>query len=130
MRPANTLLAATLALTVASGPALAETYNYACKVDRTPPNNGVHVYSLKIDTKAKTMTCRGTTFRNMKDWADDRSGETCAKYCFEATHPKHRDITMRIDTATQGGAYLKVEATKPGDDGILEEADCDMIREK
>jgi hypothetical protein len=119
----KTILTATAIAFLATS-ALAETYNYACQVDNTPPNNGVHLYALKIDTKAKTLTWQGKTFKNLK--TSDTAGwkvEDCAKYCFEAT--SSNGAIAFVSTATQGVASLSIEYKK-GPGGI--EFDCEMVR--
>jgi hypothetical protein len=121
MKMTKTLLAAA-ALALFATSVQAEVYNYACKVDNTPPNNGVHLYALKIDTKAKTLTWRGTVFKNLKSsGTGGLKTQDCAKYCFEATG---RDTDAFVSTATQGYASLSIEGHGPG--GI--EFDCEMVR--
>ena len=76
----KTLLTAAALVVAITTSAAAETYNYACKVkDRT---DNTHLYAAKIDTKARTLTWRGTVFKNLKFGA---AISDCAKYCFEAT---------------------------------------------
>jgi hypothetical protein len=124
----KTLLAAALALLATS--AVAETYNYACQVDGTPPNNGVHLYALKIDTKAKTLTWQDRTFKNLK-WTGNGlkpDAEACAKYCFEATRQDQTGIARAfVSTATQGVASLSIDYVK-GPGGA--EFECEMVRDK
>ena len=116
----KTLLTAAALVVAITTSAVAETYNYACQVKDERDN--VHLYAAKIDTKARTLTWRGTVFANLK------GGDDCgAKYCFEATR---RDLTVTVHTATQGAATLQVIGTKTGSDGILEDADCDLVRNK
>jgi hypothetical protein len=125
----KTLLAAAALALALTTPAFAETYNYACQVDNTPPNNGVHTYSAKIDTTAKTITWRGKVYRNLKTSGDADAGtffKDCAKYCFMATAP---NFVLSIQTATQGYASLQLAGTKPLEDGLLNEAECNLIRD-
>jgi hypothetical protein len=111
------LTVAALAVAITTS-AVAETYTYACKVET---NGNTHLYAAKIDTKARTLTWRGSAFKNLKGSGGD---DCAAKYCFEATR---RDFTVTVQTATQGAATLQV-GTKPGSDGLLEEAECDLVR--
>jgi hypothetical protein len=117
----KTLLTAAALVVAITTSAVAETYNYACKIDS---NGNTHLYAAKIDTKARTLTWRGSVFQNLKASGGD---DCAAKYCFEATR---RDLTVTVNTATQGAATLQVVGTKPGDDGILEDVECDLVRNK
>jgi hypothetical protein len=101
----------------------AKVYNYACKVEG---EQGIpQVYSAKIDTVKRTITWRGSVFKNLKEFADDGTGEDCAKYCFRATS-RNGDVAF-VETATQGGASLTITSGGPGTDGI-DGFDCDIIR--
>jgi hypothetical protein len=105
---AATTLAALAALMV---PALAETYNYACQVKNEQTNNNTYLYSVLINTKAGTLTWRGSVYRLGPVTRE------CAKYCFQAT--RRDGATAFLDTATQGVATLEVGSN---------EYDCDMVR--
>jgi hypothetical protein len=105
----KTMTAATLALSVLVAPAYARTYNYACQVKNE--KGDATLYSAKLDTIKKTITWRGTVYKNIKA----TYGEACeAKACFE-------NEKIGLYTATQGAATLSV---KPGN----EEYDCDLVR--
>jgi hypothetical protein len=99
----------------------ASVYNYAC---HAPDDFKLH--AAKIDTAKRTITWRGTVYKNLKTTIDDGSGEKCAKVCFEATG---RDGVASLETATQGAATLSVSFWRgPGDDGI-NEFECDLVRQ-
>lgn len=101
------ILAAALAAGIAS-PALAETRNYACH-----QQDDAHLYAAKLDTRNKTLTWRGSVYRNLKEVAADCPN----KECFFATGRDGARAELR--TATDGVAYLQAG---------LEEADCDLVR--
>jgi hypothetical protein len=101
-----------------TAPALAETYNYACH-----EQDDGHLYAAKLDTGNRTLTWRGSVYKNVRDISGANVNE-CAKECFG----DNNRIILR--TATQGVATLQVLAgTGPGDDG-MEEFECDLVRQK
>src|SRR6516164_8006220 len=94
----KTLLTAAALVVAITTSAVAKTYTYACQVKDERDN--VHLYAAKIDTKAGTLTWRGSVYRLGPVTVD------CAKYCFQAT---------RRDGAT---AILSLIATYCESDGI------------
>jgi hypothetical protein len=118
----KTLFATAAVLAVFTSQVSAETYDYACKVDHTPPNNGVHVYGVKINTKAKTLTWRGGVYNNLS------TDTPCGKYGFFATR---RDGTNALLCGmTQGVATLQIGRGPLKQDEGGDEFDCDLIRDK
>src|SRR5262249_20837186 len=114
----KTLLAAAAIAAFATS-ARAEITTYACRVEAERD----HVFALKIDHTKRTMTWRGETFRNLREFADDGSGEECAKYCYVATNRGHRAF---VSTATQGVANLELSRA----DSAPENHDCDRVNER
>src|SRR5262249_14382492 len=95
-------IAALLACTTAAD---ARAYNYACNVpDEATGNTRLH--PLKIETVKRTITWRGSTFKNLKEGNITRGGEDCAKYCFLAIR-SNGDVAF-VSTATQGVASLSI----------------------
>jgi hypothetical protein len=76
-----------------------------------------------MDTTKKTITWRGTVYRNAKSLSRGIDGEDCPKYCFG-------NDRIVLSTATQGVATLSVAvgSGRPGDDGAPEEFECDAVR--
>ena len=107
----KTLLTAAALVVAITTSAVAKTYTYACQVKDERDN--VHLYAAKIDTKAGTLTWRGSVYRLGPVTVD------CAKYCFQAT--RRDGATAILSTATQGVASLQVS-------GRDDEFDCDLLR--
>jgi hypothetical protein len=113
-------IAALLACTTA---AHARVYNYACNVpDEATGNTRLH--PLRIDTAKRTITWRGSTFKNLKE---GNVGGDCAKYCFQATR-SNGDVAF-ISTATQGVANLMITYNR-SEEAPIDEFDCDMILDR
>ena len=107
----KTLLTAAALIVAITTSAVAKTYTYACQVKDERDN--VHLYAAKIDTKAGTLTWRGSVYRLGPVTVD------CAKYCFQAT--RRDGATAILSTATQGVASLQVS-------GRDDEFDCDLLQ--
>jgi hypothetical protein len=109
-----------LAAVLIASPAMADTYTYACH-----ERDSAHLYAAKIDSNKKTLTWRGSVYRNLK--LVGGGDVDCAKDAYQAT--RRDGATAALCTATQGVATLQVlVGSAPGGDGV-EELECDLVRE-
>jgi hypothetical protein len=108
-------IAAVAALAMAV-PAHAEIYTYACH-----SSNDFKLYVAKLDTRKKTITWKGSIYKNMTIVYGTASG--VAPRC--AFHATSRNGTADLRTATQGVASLTIAGGGPGINGA--EAECDLV---